>query len=73
VNPIAMILSACMMLDHLDEMDTSKRIQDAIAAVIKEGRVRTYDMLKLTGSPEVIAQGAASTQQMADAIIARLK
>ncbi|MCK5551163.1 MAG: NAD-dependent isocitrate dehydrogenase, partial [Hyphomicrobiaceae bacterium] len=73
VNPIAMILSACMMLDYVDETEKAKRIRTAIEEVIKESRVRTYDMMKLTGSPEVIAQGAASTEQMTDTIIERLK
>ena len=72
VNPIAMILSACMMLDHLDEMGKADRIRTAIAEVIKEGRVRSYDMMKLTGRPTVIGMGAASTQQMTDAIIKKL-
>ena len=73
VNPIAMIASACMMLDHLDEQEKASRIRNAIAAVISEGKVRTYDMMKLPGKPDVIKQGAASTQQMTDAIIAKLK
>ena len=49
VNPIAMILSACMMLDHLGETGKAGRIRDAIARVVAEGRVRTYDMLRLPG------------------------
>jgi 3-isopropylmalate dehydrogenase len=40
--------------------------------VISEGKVKTYDMMKMTGAPDVIQKGAASTDQMADAIIARL-
>ncbi len=72
VNPIAMIESACMMLDHLGENDLAKKIRKAITKVIKEGKVRTYDMLKLKGSPEVFNHGAASTDEMADAIIANL-
>ncbi len=72
VNPIAMILSAVMMLDWLGEQAMASRIRDAIAAVIAEGKVRTYDMLKLRGGPEAIAQGAATTTQMTDAIIAKL-
>jgi isocitrate dehydrogenase (NAD+) len=72
VNPIAMILSACMMLDHIGESETAGRIRRAIAEVIEEGKVRAYDMLKLTGSPDVLDQGAASTKQMTDAIISRL-
>jgi len=72
VNPIAMIESACMMLDYLDEQETSERIRKAIAAVIEEGKVRTYDMMKMAGKPDVIEKGAASSIQMADAIIERL-
>ena len=72
VNPIAMILSACMMLDHIGETEKSDRIRQAIAQVVEEGAVRTYDMMKLRGAPDVIHQGAASTSQMADAIIAKL-
>ncbi len=72
VNPIAMFLSACMMLDHIGENEIAERIRKAIAEVIKEGKVRTYDMLKLRGGPDAIAQGAATTQQMTDAVIAKL-
>jgi 3-isopropylmalate dehydrogenase len=72
VNPIAMILSACMMLDHLGETQKATRIRDAIGAVIAERKVRTYDMLRLTGRQEVLNEGAASTTQMTDAIIGNL-
>ncbi len=44
VNPIAMILSAKMMLDHLGEADMAERLENAVAAVIAAGEVRTYDM-----------------------------
>lgn len=73
VNPVAMIESACMMLDYLDEKAISTRIRKAIAEVIREGKVKTYDMMKLSGRPDVIDNGAASTVQMADAIISRIR
>jgi 3-isopropylmalate dehydrogenase len=73
VNPIAMIESACMMLDYLDEKKISAKIRKAIADVIEEGKVRTYDMMKMAGNPEVVKNGAASTSQMTDAIIAGLE
>jgi Isocitrate/isopropylmalate dehydrogenase len=73
VNPIAMIESACMMLDYLEEKKISSKIRKAVAEVIAEGKVRTYDMMKMAGIPEVVKNGAASTSQMTDAIIARLK
>ncbi|MCH7591794.1 MAG: isocitrate/isopropylmalate dehydrogenase family protein [Planctomycetes bacterium] len=72
VNPIAMILSGCMMLDHISETDKAKRIRDAIGAVIVEGKTRTYDMLRLPGGPDVFDKGAVTTQQMTDAIIAKM-
>jgi len=72
VNPIAMILSACLMLDYIDEKEKADRIRSAIEKVIAEGKVRTYDMRKLVGGQDVIAKGAATTQQMTDAIIAEL-
>jgi len=72
VNPIATILAAAMLLEHVGEYDKSKRIWDAVATVVKEGRIRTYDMMRLTGGPKVLEQGAASTPQMTDAILAKL-
>ena len=72
VNPIAMILSACMMLDYLEETAKADRIRQAIHAVVEKGRVRTYDMMKMTGRADVITRGAASTSQMADAIIEKV-
>jgi isocitrate dehydrogenase (NAD+) len=72
VNPIAMILSACLMLEFLDEREKADRIRSAIAAVVAEGKVRTYDMLRMVGGSSVIAQGAASTNAMTNAIINRL-
>lgn len=72
VNPIAMILSACMMLDHIGETEKAKKIRDAIAKVVKEGKVKTYDMMKLKGGPDVFKYGACTTQQMTDEIIRNL-
>jgi isocitrate dehydrogenase (NAD+) len=72
VNPIAMVLSACMMLDHLGETEIAKKIRTAIGKVIEEGKVMSYDMLKLKGSPEVINGVAASTTQVTNAIIKHL-
>ena len=73
VNPIAMILSAAMMLDHIGERTQADMIREAIAAVVKEGEVRTYDMMRIGGGAKSISQGAASTVQMTDAILAALE
>jgi isocitrate dehydrogenase (NAD+) len=72
VNPIAMFLSAVMLLEHVGEIGKGKLIRDAIADVIREGKVRTYDMLRIPGGADVIRKGAASTTQMTDAILASL-
>jgi len=73
VNPIAMILSAALMLDHIGEREKASRVRAAIAEVVREGKVRTYDMMRISGGPKAIAQGAASTMQMTDAILATLE
>jgi 3-isopropylmalate dehydrogenase len=73
VNPIAMILSAAMLLDHVGDAPRAKRVRDAVSAVVKEGKVRTYDMLRLSGGPDVFKKGAATTTQMTDAILAKLR
>lgn len=73
VNPIAMILSAAMMLDHIGELDKAKRVRDAVAAVVLEGRVRAYDMMRIPGGPDVVSQGAATTTQVTDAIIEKIE
>ena len=61
VNPIATILAAKMMLDWLGEKEKGKRLEDGVAAVIKEGRVRTYDM-----------GGTSTTIDMANGIAEKL-
>jgi isocitrate dehydrogenase (NAD+) len=72
VNPFAMILSAAMMLDHVGETGKAERVRKAIAAVIEEGKVRTYDMMRLPGGPTSIAHGAATTSEITDALLTKL-
>jgi isocitrate dehydrogenase (NAD+) len=72
VNPIAMILSAAMLLDHVGEEAKAKRVRESVAKVVKDGRVRTYDMMRIPGSRESIARGAASTFDMTEAILSHL-
>jgi isocitrate/isopropylmalate dehydrogenase len=59
VNPLATILAAKMMLEWLGHEDKAARIEQAVAQVIAEGRVRTYDL-----------GGASTTTQMAEAVAA---
>ncbi|MEA2451403.1 MAG: isocitrate dehydrogenase [Actinomycetota bacterium] len=63
-NPIAMILSAGLMLRHLGRDADADRLQKAVAAVLAEGKLRPAD-LKPTGDP-------ATTTQLAEAITAAL-
>ena len=72
VNPIAMVESACMMLDFIDEQEIAKKIRNAVSDVVSEGKVKTYDMAKMTGKADVVDKDAASTVEMAEAIIAKL-
>jgi len=72
VNPIAMIETSCMMLDFIDEQDIANKIRKAVSEVIQEGNVQTYDMAKMTGKADVVEKGAASTTEMANAIISKL-
>ncbi|NTV84038.1 MAG: isocitrate/isopropylmalate dehydrogenase family protein, partial [Bacteroidales bacterium] len=57
VNPIATILAAKMMLDWLGEKSKAEALEQATARVIKEGKIRTYDM-----------GGSSKTLEMAQAI-----
>ncbi len=59
VNPIAMLLSVKMMLDYLGEFDSAKKLEKAIAEVIAEGKIRTYDMGGSNTSLEVAEAVAA--------------
>ena len=69
VNPVAMIESACMMLDFIGEVAIAAKIRKSISKVILDGKVQTYDMKKMKGSVDVIRNGAASAKEMTDAII----
>jgi isocitrate/isopropylmalate dehydrogenase len=44
VNPIATILAAKLMLDWLGEKEMALKVEKAVAQVVEEGKVRTYDM-----------------------------
>ena len=44
VNPIAMLLATKMMIEWLGEEEKASRMENAVAQVIKEGKVRTYDL-----------------------------
>jgi 3-isopropylmalate dehydrogenase len=71
-NPIAAILAGALLAEHAGSPETAARIRGAVAGVIAAGRVRTYDMLRLRAGPDALAQGAAGTRDMAEAIVAAL-
>lgn len=58
-NPGALLLAGCLMLDHIGDTATATRIREALERTIRED-VRTRDL-----------GGTASTDEFADAIIAR--
>jgi 3-isopropylmalate dehydrogenase len=60
VNPTAMILSVKLMLDWLGKKQDAEKLDRAIASVIKEGKIKTYDMGGSHSSLEV-AQAIATT------------
>lgn len=68
VNPVAMMLSGVMMLNYIGEKEAAKGLEMAIAEVIKEGKVVTYDLKPRRDDPT-----AATTMQMADEIVRKLK
>jgi tartrate dehydrogenase/decarboxylase/D-malate dehydrogenase len=61
VNPLAQILSAGMMLEHLEMTDGAREVEAAVAAVLAEGRVRTPDL-----------GGKSSTEEVTDAVLGKL-
>ena len=61
-----------MMLDFIDEQTIAEEIRQAVSEVVEEGKIQTYDMAKMSGQADVVEKGAASTTQMADAIIEKL-
>ncbi len=61
VNPMAMLLTVRLMLHWLGEVDMAEQLEQAIATVISEAKVRTYDM-----------GGTASTLEVAEAVAGRV-
>ena len=61
-NPTAIILSAALMLSHLGEQECARNLEQAIAAVLAEGKCLTSDLGGKTG-----------TSEFADAVISKLQ
>jgi 3-isopropylmalate dehydrogenase len=62
VNPIATILSGCLLLESLGLQSSADKAERAVAEVLKEGKIRTYDM-----------GGKSGTSDIGDAIAAKIK
>ena len=60
-RPGALLLAACMLLEHTGDLDRAKRIRAAFESTIREGKVLTRDL-----------GGSAWTDQFTDAVIAKL-
>jgi isocitrate dehydrogenase (NAD+) len=60
-NPLALILSAAMMLDHVNMQDKAKRVRTAVDKVLREDNIRTGDL-----------GGKASTKEFTKAVVKRL-
>jgi len=61
VNPLAAILTAGMMLDHLEMTQAAREVEAAVAAVLAEGKVRTPDL-----------GGKSSTEEVTSAVLEKL-
>ena len=61
-NPLALLLAACLMLDHVNKQPTADRIRHAIDRVIRDNGSRTPDL-----------GGKAKTKEFNRAVIKRLK
>ena len=68
VNPTALILSGALMLEHLGEKDAARRLEQAVAATIAEGKCVTYDLKPNRDDPT-----AVGTREMGQAIIRALR
>jgi len=64
VNPTAMLMSVKLMLDWLGEQNDAKKLEQAIAEVIKDGKVRTYDLGGDNTSLEVAEEIAVKFEQI---------
>ncbi|MFP4227101.1 MAG: isocitrate/isopropylmalate family dehydrogenase, partial [Desulfobacterales bacterium] len=68
VNPTGLLLSTVLMLEHIGEMDAAKKLEQAVAAVLKEGEKVTAD-LKGRDSPAP----PVGTRAMGEAIVEKIR
>lgn len=68
VNPTAMILSGVLMLKYINEDSAADKLEAAVKIVLAEGKSVTYDLKPNRDDP-----ASVGTQEMTDAIIAKIK
>jgi len=62
VNPMAMFLTVKLMLNYLEEKELAQRLENSIARVIEEGKVRTYDIGGTSSTLDVAREVARKIQ-----------
>ncbi len=68
VNPTAMILSAVLMLEYINEHEYARKLENALKEVLAEGKFVTYDLKANRNDPTSVG-----TKEMADAVIAKIE
>jgi isocitrate dehydrogenase (NAD+) len=63
-DPVAMILSASMMLAHLSELDAASAVRSAVMDTLAKGEVRTRDLGGTSGTEEMAAAIASAVRQV---------
>lgn len=61
VNPMAAILSAGMMLDHLGQEEAGRAVERAVAGMLAESKIKTPDL-----------GGVSQTQEVVDAVVEQI-
>ncbi|MEM1994286.1 MAG: isocitrate/isopropylmalate dehydrogenase family protein [Nitrososphaerales archaeon] len=62
INPIATILAGALLLENLGLYSSAAKVEDAVRAVLREGKVRTYDL-----------GGSSTTEEVGDAVAEKLR
>ncbi|MEM3614850.1 MAG: isocitrate/isopropylmalate family dehydrogenase, partial [Nitrososphaerales archaeon] len=62
INPIATILAGALLLENLGLYSSAAKVEDAVRVVLREGKVRTYDL-----------GGSSTTEEVGDAVAEKLR
>ena len=61
-NPLACILAGSLLLENLGLKEPAQEVEDAVKEVLKEGKVRTYDL-----------NGRSKTTEVGDAVVEKIR